>query len=465
MPPSTSTVTSFTDSRILPPINTTNLSSPIRSYQLQTRGSQPIPPDSFLPPMDSYFPSTQSNPSSTSSTPAPIEPSSLKQHQAPRRSTRNSKKPSISSLLSDSSGDSSPSGQWSAASSPTTTASGGTRSSSVSTSTTPLSGYNTGYEIGLVRRRSSLSQIGSPMCDLDRLDGLNGPKVDSDAMNGSKQRKARSSPRTGVNNGNTDEYDVLGRKKPKTPRTPMSWDPQDDILLKSLKEEQRLGWKEIATHFPGRTSHACQFRWRRLASGTLKYYQGHRRPPVVTTTSTSFANEMATATTGTASGSPKILMRGVGNISPAPSTNPNTPQMHHTMPHYSPIAAESPLRPHSAFYSLPPSTPWASSAPFQMALYQTSPLPSPPSCPSRYIMEEPMMEPWTSSENALLLDKKRSFDEVNVLLPKRSEKEIWDRMTKLRSQVGPESLRRRHTADESMRLPAMGIRRNNTWER
>jgi hypothetical protein len=302
------------------------------------------------------------------------------------------------------------------------------------------------------------------MCDLDRLDGLNVQKVDSDVMNGSKQRKPRS-PRTGVNNGNTDEYDVLGRKKPKTPRTPMSWDPQDDVLLKSLKEEQRLGWKEIATHFPGRTSHACQFRWRRLASGTLKYYQGHRRPPVVTTTSTSFANEMATATTGTVSGSPKILMRSINNISPAPSTNPNTPQMHHTMPHYSPIAAESPLRPHSAFYSLPPSTPWASSAPFQMALYQTSPLPSPPSCQNRYIMEEPMMEPWDDSEDALLLDKKRSFDEVNVLLPKRSEREIWDRMTKLRSQVGPEPLRRRHTADESMRLPAMGVRRNNTWER
>lgn len=28
----------------------------------------------------------------------------------------------------------------------------------------------------------------------------------------------------------------------------MSWDPKDDILLKQLKEEQRLGWKEIATH-------------------------------------------------------------------------------------------------------------------------------------------------------------------------------------------------------------------------
>ena len=36
--------------------------------------------------------------------------------------------------------------------------------------------------------------------------------------------------------------------RPKTPRTPMSWDPKDDVLLKQLKEEQRLGWKEIANH-------------------------------------------------------------------------------------------------------------------------------------------------------------------------------------------------------------------------
>ena len=78
-----------------------------------------------------------------------------------------------------------------------------------------------------------------------------------------------------------DEYDVLGRKKsvfssiptnsslhvliccisrPKTPRTPMSWDPKDDILLKQLKEEQRLGWKEIATHCQSTSStyHLCR---------------------------------------------------------------------------------------------------------------------------------------------------------------------------------------------------------------
>lgn len=53
-------------------------------------------------------------------------------------------------------------------------------------------------------------------------------------------------------------------------RTPTSWDAQDDILLMHLKDNQKLGWKEIASHFHNRTPNACQFRWRRLKSGNLK---------------------------------------------------------------------------------------------------------------------------------------------------------------------------------------------------
>lgn len=41
-------------------------------------------------------------------------------------------------------------------------------------------------------------------------------------------------------------------------------------MLRYLKETQKLGWKEIAAHFPNRTTNACQFRWRRLVSGTLR---------------------------------------------------------------------------------------------------------------------------------------------------------------------------------------------------
>ena len=54
-------------------------------------------------------------------------------------------------------------------------------------------------------------------------------------------------------------------------KTPSSWDAQDDILLRHLKEIKRLGWKEIAQYFSNRTPNACQFRWRRLRSGSLKH--------------------------------------------------------------------------------------------------------------------------------------------------------------------------------------------------
>lgn len=46
------------------------------------------------------------------------------------------------------------------------------------------------------------------------------------------------------------------------------------MMLRHLKEQQKLGWKEIAAHFPNRTTNACQFRWRRLMSGTLRSSSG-----------------------------------------------------------------------------------------------------------------------------------------------------------------------------------------------
>ncbi|QLG70866.1 hypothetical protein HG535_0A08110 [Zygotorulaspora mrakii] len=53
-------------------------------------------------------------------------------------------------------------------------------------------------------------------------------------------------------------------------KNPSSWDPQDDILLRHLKEVKKLGWKDISQYFNNRTPNACQFRWRRLKSGNLK---------------------------------------------------------------------------------------------------------------------------------------------------------------------------------------------------
>ncbi|GMG30559.1 unnamed protein product [Ambrosiozyma monospora] len=51
------------------------------------------------------------------------------------------------------------------------------------------------------------------------------------------------------------------------PKSSTAWSPEDDRLLRILKEEQKLGWREISTHFPSRTLNACQFRWRRIVIG------------------------------------------------------------------------------------------------------------------------------------------------------------------------------------------------------
>ncbi|KAI5789036.1 hypothetical protein EDC01DRAFT_775468 [Geopyxis carbonaria] len=268
------------------------------------------------------------------------------------------------------------------------------------------------------------------------------------AVSSPRKKSRGSSPRSGVganDNANRDEYDVLGRKKPKTPRTPMSWDPKDDILLKQLKEEQRLGWKEIATHFRGRTSHACQFRWRRLASGQLKYYQGHRRPPPVTTTAASFANEMAsTATAGSIQTSPKILMNGLHSVSP---TN-TTPRQHHVVPHLSPTTESSLPSMHPSLYQPSPQATWGNAS-----LYQPTPLPSPNSYAPRFLGEDHIgRDNWSEQEDALLLNRKLSFDEVNVLLAGRSEQEIFQRQVKLRqNQMNP----RPHSGYDE-RMPVLG---------
>lgn len=65
--------------------------------------------------------------------------------------------------------------------------------------------------------------------------------------------------------GNASEKSSEGKAK-----NPSSWDPQDDILLRHLKEVKKLGWKDISQYFANRTPNACQFRWRRLKSGNLK---------------------------------------------------------------------------------------------------------------------------------------------------------------------------------------------------
>jgi len=225
----------------------------------------------------------------------------------------------------------------------------------------------------------------------------------------------------------------------------MSWDPEDDILLKELKEEQRLGWKEIATHFPGRTSHACQFRWRRLVSGTLKYYQGHRRPPVVTTTSSSFASEMAASGASHAASAPATPSGARYPAPVSPATSPHYPYDRNSYQHRSSFSSSS--------FSLP--SPASSSPQQQMGSPMVMPgTPcSPPASQTptlhnanygSYGQIPPYILPtddddednWTPEEDALLMDRKLCFEEVNVLLSRRREFEIWRRMGKLRWRRG-----------------------------
>ncbi|ODV81088.1 uncharacterized protein CANTADRAFT_20628 [Suhomyces tanzawaensis NRRL Y-17324] len=47
-----------------------------------------------------------------------------------------------------------------------------------------------------------------------------------------------------------------------------TWSAKEDKLLRELKEVQKLGWREISSFFQDRTPNACQFRWRRIISGT-----------------------------------------------------------------------------------------------------------------------------------------------------------------------------------------------------
>ncbi|XBW37898.1 hypothetical protein QEN19_003478 [Hanseniaspora menglaensis] len=89
-------------------------------------------------------------------------------------------------------------------------------------------------------------------------------------------RSAESlTPVTSSNETGSQDSSLLKMKSlsavPIEGKTPSSWDSNDDILLRHLKEIKKLGWKEIAQYFSNRTPNACQFRWRRLRSGSLKH--------------------------------------------------------------------------------------------------------------------------------------------------------------------------------------------------
>lgn len=93
------------------------------------------------------------------------------------------------------------------------------------------------------------------------------PHSSSTAM--SKNEAQESSPSLPASSSSSTSASASASSK-NSSKNPSSWDPQDDLLLRHLKEVKKMGWKDISQYFPNRTPNACQFRWRRLKSGNLK---------------------------------------------------------------------------------------------------------------------------------------------------------------------------------------------------
>ncbi|KAK6533222.1 hypothetical protein TWF281_007372 [Arthrobotrys megalospora] len=271
------------------------------------------------------------------------------------------------------------------------------------------------------------------------------------------------------------------------PKTPMSWSSEDDILLRDLKELRKLGWKEISAYFPKRTAHACQFRWRRLVSGTLK---GHRQcPPHINSTQPlpvsssrglaegngflgtfdSQARKQHSSTIfdlASSDGDSKTLetnlsspsspsdfaeskcLQSRGSVSRSVSMSPPTRR-----PHYSKRSSErendhSVWEPDEGQERDCPETRHLgriledpiracnpSTSQIHLRLDSTNVAHF---AGSNYRTSESAS--WTSEEDSLLLNRRLSFDEVSILLHHRSEEAIWSRMGILRSSI-PKSVR------------------------
>lgn len=112
-------------------------------------------------------------------------------------------------------------------------------------------------------------------------------------------------------------------------RTPTSWDALDDLLLMHLKDNQKLGWKEIASHFHNRTPNACQFRWRRLKSGNLK------NPPK---SAAAISGLATTAAAGSPSPRPSETIATGSDSKKAPKRRKSETPSSGLTPVYSPLA-------------------------------------------------------------------------------------------------------------------------------
>lgn len=224
-------------------------------------------------------------------------------------------------------------------------------------------------------------------------------------------------------------------------RTPLSWDPQDDILLRHLKEQQKLGWKEIALHFAHRTPNACQFRWRRLKSGALKHL-------VLPTGLTNTSAATIAASFSEAKFATNLKSRNVNSALAglsALSSGLRDEKKKHTRPRSQTAGLGPP--PHEV---APPNyTKWSFTAnPAGLSTGYNSPealsnsillLLSFESAASLSLLPNFMKtsfvsEPWTAQEDDLLSLKKGKellLTELSILMPWRTEEEILSRMKEL----------------------------------
>lgn len=198
-------------------------------------------------------------------------------------------------------------------------------------------------------------------------------------------------------------------------RTPSSWDPQDDLLLRHLKEQQKLGWKEIASHFAHRTPNACQFRWRRLRSGSLKG-----------ASSASSANTTPTAPTAK-------------DVSTSPSTSPpsQSPSLKSLTVKTASMSTKSLMSKFQSTTATPLPTPPVNIPEASYTFKQKKIIGTnedDTADPLSSSLNSVSSDEWTQEEDGLLLARRKralSFAELSILLPQRTEAEIQKRISAL----------------------------------
>jgi hypothetical protein len=231
-------------------------------------------------------------------------------------------------------------------------------------------------------------------------------------------------------------------------RTPSSWDPQDDLLLKHLKEEQKLGWKEISSHFAHRTPNACQFRWRRLRSGSLKSTGDKEKSDKndsSTSNSTPSANSLNANSISPSTSPDPVLVPSYNkfqSIPPQIKSN-STPVIKNIKPNNAHVGYNNTFTFNSKQNSgiLNPGTQVVSKRrnsskiePTDVLAYSSSSSISSDDEDLNKPKAVPNENQWTFEEDELIVTRKQrqlTFAELSILLPSRSESDITQRIAQL----------------------------------